>query len=869
MTHKIYGPPLRLWDFVSRLISGSFAAFWLILLFSTSSAQAAQTPFLTEISNSAAATYLDAAGVPRSVTSNTVVTVVQQVASVTLNTDTAHRVSPGTEVTYPVTLANTGNGPDSFTLTQQSSTGALSLTTAVFYADLNGDGVADNNTPITTTPVLQAGEVFNFVVSASAPISATTGQINTLVVKGTSVFASAASDIVTETTTVTNNAVVNTTKAMSATTGAPGTSGYTVSLAYTNTGNAPTPVTLTDVLPAGMTYAANSGRWSVTGATVLTDGTGVDLQGSSPTINYTTSGQTVTGVVSAVAPGQTGTLTFNVNINALPLAAGPLNNTASTTYNDGATPVTVNTNTVTFTVTEVASLTLAGHTIASAPQGSVVTFDNLLTNTGNATDTFDITVPTNGFPAGSSYALYQTGGSVPLTDTNGNGIVDTGPVAVNGTFHVVVKVTLAPGATAGGPFTLTKTATSTNTPTVFVSANDVLTAISANSVDLTNNSAGAAAPGNGPGPEGSAVTSNNALPGTTTTFVLYANNTGPTTDTYNLAASTDSSFAALNLPTDWTVIFHEGSATGPVVTNTGTIAPAASKAIYAVVSIPAGQAAIPAGQAIYFRALSPTTGAVDIKHDEVKITTTRTLSLISPNTGQVAAGSSVVYIHNLTNTGNVSEAISLTLAAKPGFTSVLYIDANNNGIIDPTELPVLTTDALADKTLAPGEFVQLLVKVTADGGLAIGALDTTTLTATSTSGTVNGVVAPTVVKVIDTTTVVDGSIVLLKEQALDAACDGGETVFTTGTITTGAVPGACIVYRITATNSGTVNVTNLLITDNTPVFTKYDSSTPAATTVGSINPPAPANGAAGTITADVGTLTPSKSTVLTFGVKID
>ena len=870
MKNKTQAPPVKQRDFLSRFISAGFAAFWLMLIFSASSAQAAQTPAGTQISNSAAATYLDGAGVSRSVTSNTVVTIVQQVASVTLVQNLAKTVAPGTAVTYPVTLTNTGNGPDSFLLTSSAS-GTLNFgATIVFYADLNGDGVADNNTPITTTPVLAAGDVFNFVISATAPIGALSGQTNTLVATGTSNFAPAVTAIVTDTTTVTNNAVINTTKAMSAITGAPGSGPYTVTLSYTNTGNsAATAVNLSDVLPAGMTYVAGTGRWSVTGALVLTDATG-DNQGTSPTINYSRSGQTVTAIVSSVAPGQTGTVTFNVSI-VTPFAAGDIANTATTAYNDGAANIpAVNTNTVLFTVTDTPALTFVGSTVASAAQGSVVSFSNVVTNNGNSIDTFDITVPTNAFPAGSSYVLYQPGGLVPLTDTNSNGIPDTGPVAVGATYTVVARVTLATGGT-GGPFTLTKKATSANNPAISATATDTLTVIATNSVDLTNNSAGAGAPGAGVGPEAGAITTNNALPGTTTVFSLFANNTGPTTDTYDLTASTDSTFTALTLPTGWTVVYHTGSATGPAITNTGPIASGASLNVFAEVSIPAGQAAIPTpGQAIYFRVLSPTSGALDRKHDAVIITTTRSLALIAPNTGQVAPGSSVVYTQNLTNTGNVSEAIALTFSTTaPGFTVAVFIDANGNGIIDPSELAINTLDAVADVTLASGASQQLLVKVTAAGGLAPGTLDTTTLTATSTSGVVNGLAAPTPVSVVDTTTVVDGSIVLLKGQAVDALCDGtADTAFTTATLSTGATPGACIIYRVTATNSGNTNVTNLVITDNTPVFTKY-SALPVAATVPASTVTNPGAGVAGAISANVGTLTPSANVVLTFGVKID
>lgn len=872
MTHRIQAPPLKQGDFLSRLLSSCFAAFWLILLFSVSNVQAA-TPAGTQISNSAAATYKDSAGIDRTVTSNTVITQVQQVASVTLDTDLSYLVNPGGEVSYPVTLTNTGNGSDSFLLATTSNSGGFTLGSVLFYADNNGDGIADNNTPITSTPVLAAGQVFYFVASATAPLTATTGQINTLVITGTSVFNSLVKDIVTETTTITDNAVINVTKSMSATTGAAGSGTYTVALAYRNEGNkTATAVTLTDALPVGMTYATGSGQWSVTGATLLSDGTALD--GTSPTIDYQYDSATnkITAIINSVAIGQAGTLTFKVNIASATLP-GTLLNTATYAYNDGVAVVpTKNSNTVDFKVTSTDGVTFVGPATptASAPESGTVAFDNVLTNTGNATDTFDIAIDSNSFPAGSSYTLYQPGGLVPLVDSNSNGTPDTGPVIKGATYTVVLKVTLPTNVplTPAGPYVITKTATSTNDPTKKATATDTLTAVNQNSVDLTNNTALTAGTDLGEGVfatgETASVVTNIAAAGATTRFTLYANNGAGGADSYDLSAWANGA-ASTVLPTGWTVVFKDAS--GNIITNTGIIAANGNKLIYADVTTPAN--AVVATTDIYFRVLSPTTASTDVIHDAVTISGVRSASLIAPNTSQLAPGATVIYPHTLTNTGNEAEDFTLTVASKPGFTSIVYIDVNNNGVIDATDTVVNTADAIADITALPAKGItHLLVKVTADSGTNVGTVDTTTLTATFALATINTVAAPSPVTVIDTTTVASGNVVLLKEQALDTACDG-ETVFSTANIGTGAVPGVCIVYRITATNNGTADVTNVVISDNTPAFTKYNSASATAATVPVTTVTAPVTGSTGTISAPIGTLTPSASSVLTFGVKID
>ncbi len=70
----------------------------------------------SQIGNTATATYTDASAVPRSATSNTVQTIVQQVRAFDLVADETRYVAPGGQVTFPHTLTNTGNGSDTITL---------------------------------------------------------------------------------------------------------------------------------------------------------------------------------------------------------------------------------------------------------------------------------------------------------------------------------------------------------------------------------------------------------------------------------------------------------------------------------------------------------------------------------------------------------------------------------------------------------------------------------------------------------------------------------------------------------------------------------------------------------------------------------
>jgi len=294
--------------FASRSHFWLYAFLWVGL----SSAQAATPTAGTVIGNQASATYTDASNVQRTVTSNVVTAVVQQVASLTLTAPTTKAVTAGGQVVFPLTLSNTGNGPDAFALSTAQS-GAFSMSSVQFYLDANGDGQPDDLNPITSTGPLQPGAVFKLVAVAVVPTTPVAGDTQTLTVTATSSFAPATQASVAEQSVVSANAVINVSKAMSASSGDPGSGPFTITLTYTNTGNtAATSVVLKDALPSGMTYVAGSGRWSSLGSTVLTDALD-GTQGTGQTITYdynATSTKAVTASISSVPAGQSGTLTF-------------------------------------------------------------------------------------------------------------------------------------------------------------------------------------------------------------------------------------------------------------------------------------------------------------------------------------------------------------------------------------------------------------------------------------------------------------------------------------------------------------------------------------------------------------------------------
>lgn len=888
-TTNLTPPARRTRGPVTRWIAG--ISLGLLLGLSASGTAAAPPPAGTAIGNQASATYLDSSGISRTVTSNSVQTVVQQVAALTLTANGAKTAAVGSTVYYPHTVTNTGNGSDTFNLTAVNATGVtFSMTGVTIYLD-NGSG-QPTGAAITSTGALASGAAFKFIVAATVPNTATTGQTNNLTVTATSVFTPAQTATNTDTTTVTNNAVINVTKSVSLASAAPGSAtAITYTLTYSNTGNATaTTVKITDAIPAGMTWVSASGLWSVTGATALVDAK--TTYGTSPNqltydYNVTTAG-TVTAVLANVAPGQSGTISFQVKVAAT-ATAGTINNTALTSYNDGAgNTVNGTSNTVPFTVTKVGGVTLTPPAAVASPvyPNNTVSFANVITNTGDANDTFNITLAAGAtaFPAGTTFQLLKSDNATPLVDTNGDGIVDTGPVAPGASYTVYLKATLPAGATGTGPFIENKTATSTVDPTKSATGADTLTGIA--SVNVTNNAilGGSGVLGTGIGPEASPVVTNTVNPGASTAFIVYVNNTGAVADSYALAST-------LAAPGGWTVAFRADggvgncSTTGAVLTTTASIAAGGNALVCAVVSVPAGYAA---GTVDFnFRAQSATTGALDTINDAVTVNAAgvRSLTFTPSNTGQASAGGTVIYSHTITNNGNVTEGAAaggstITLSSvntQTGWTAVQYYDINGTGVFaanDPV-IPATGLQSVLAAGIPAGKSIVIFDVVQAPSGAASGVVDTTTLTLTTTNNAGGyTTTVPPVVTLTDSTTVVAGNVTLVKTQVLDATCAGGITTgYSTVAITAGALPGACVDFQLTVQNVGSTNATQVTVSDATPAFTTMSAApvpviTYPGTAVTGATISSPAAGTTGTVSATFPTLTPGQSAVITFGVKI-
>ena len=931
-------------------------------------APAAPPPANAVIGNQATANYTDSTGTVRNVTSNLVQTTVAQVYSHSLTANMSKKAAQGSTVYFPHVLTNTGNGADTYALNNFNST-PLVFSGIQMFADANGDGVPDDNTPITSSGILAAGAEFRFVVAAAVIAPTTSGVTGTLTVgsvgNGSDTNNYTASGTaptglnagVLDTAVISNQAILNVNKSFSLISGPTGTT-VRVTLNYTNVGGAAaTNVVLTDALGVGsklgLLYVTGSGRWSVGAASPVTlsdagaDPAGivyVATAGTAPAYN-------VTATIATINPGDSGQVTFDVTIaaNATP-GTSNTTNAAGVSYNDGVAVVTDTTNSAIFNVTAARSVGLFDKLAAGAfatnstddanrndsvtspavDQGGSYDYRVFLINQGQGADTFNLTnVPVGpAFPAGSTFVFYNSADSAsnastigaPMTDSNGDGIVDTGSLATGQTVSFFVRVQLPVGAVSSTTMTMDIRATSvadsaagttginTGTPE---SSRDVrleMPRIIAKAVDLTNNLTGCTAVGadNGVGfqatGEATFRCSKTVDSGQKAVFKLIVANTVGSADNYDLIASNintniNTAGFAGGLPSGWSVEFRRASAVNgvtagqattdsagcdvpatlsgmPNVINTGNINGTSSMAICAVVTTTANSNA--GSYDIYYRVASPVsvsynalnTASFDVKHDQVVLTNDAAPAItITPNrVGQVYPGGNVVYSHQVCNTGLASIAtVNLASAlgsSNPsnGWTNALYRDNGASaGVLDPTDTAIASGANIGP--IAAGVCVTVLNNVFAPLGAQSGAYAVHNLTASYSGGPAAGVTAT------DNSQVIVGDLTLLKTQGYTAPGTCAIPGTYVNTNLTNSAPGGFICYKIVATNTGVQAVTGVTLQDVAPQYTTIVTTGACAASVSGSSATGPTVSGQ-SVTSSAASIVPLGTTELNFCVQI-
>jgi len=330
---------------------------------------ASGTPSGTVVSSRSRVIYTTASGANSdTLYSNPITFTVAQNAALNITPPTRSSTtsSDNVNVDYPLSLTNSGNGPDNFNLTASSSRGW----TVTLYSDANGNNVLDpaeiSAGAITTTGQLKEDSVYKIMVRIVVPHDPTlNGLSDVTTVKGTSVFTSSKTANSALTTTVNTVNFSNIGAGLTVNTASPN-AGQNVTYTFTVTNNgavAATGVSFSDLL-SGLTYVSST----------TTEGT-------------VTNGTPVVFTVGTIAPGATVTVTLTLNVPSGAALGTVYNNEMDVTYTAGSNIFTSSSNgqSVTVGVTRGVAINPTSTASTHEPEDSIKYYFTLK-NTGNAKD---------------------------------------------------------------------------------------------------------------------------------------------------------------------------------------------------------------------------------------------------------------------------------------------------------------------------------------------------------------------------------------------------------------------------------------------------------------------------------------------------
>lgn len=445
---------------------------------------------------------------------------------------------------------------------------------------------------------------------------------------------------------------------------------------------------------------------------------------------------------TSLAGGESTSLTITVNTPAgAPAAPVQLIFRVAVSGGQQTDPPTIDTITVPVarSFTFVATSPTGSPPTVTRPPGASAEFVYTLTNTGNASDNFQVTPPAN---TGQLSFSVSPSGSFALAA---------------GASRTITLTAQIPSGTAAGSYDFTVSAApvgGTGAPPAQGQAGRVT--VTGGGAPLF---VGAAS-----------VTPNPVTAGSQVTIVHTVRNSG------NQAAAF--SFATTTLPAGWTVQSQSNTCPATVPADGSTTC-----TVTTVVNVPAG-----ADGGSYSAGVSATAdnGAAGASPEDVTVSATATvnvaivravaLSVASPADAQVGApGEVVTFTHTLTNQGNAADSFTISLAPTAPATAGM-------AVLSPTSLTNVPRNATRTVTLA----------VTVPGGLAANTALAFTITAAS-----QGDPSKTAQRT-DTATVEAFDGASLSPGQIKSGLPGTTVTFTHTLTNTGST---AIAYDLTATNS--------------------------------------------------------------------
>ncbi len=290
------------------------AAVLALALLASPAVLAVGTPAGTAIQNTATVNFQDVNGNPLSEVSNTVTTLVAQVAGVDISPAAlALSADPGDLVCYAHVVTNTGNGTDTIDLTTSST----QTWTGTLYHDLGVVGTYEPGTDTALTNTggggavdtgsLGANGAINTILCVQVPAATPNGTIDQTTITGTSAFDNGETDTATDTTTI-NAPDLTVLKSVAPLGDQPPLAVLTYTITVTNNGAAnATNVVLRDPIPGFTTYQAGTITLNAVGKTDVNLDDEADYNLSNP-------GE-ITVSIGTLIPGASATVTFQVQID--------------------------------------------------------------------------------------------------------------------------------------------------------------------------------------------------------------------------------------------------------------------------------------------------------------------------------------------------------------------------------------------------------------------------------------------------------------------------------------------------------------------------------------------------------------------------
>lgn len=464
--------------------------FVLILLFAALAAGlfnpgllAQVPPAGTRIVNSAAATYYFE-GHRYRVSSNEAEVYVSKIYGISITPDGSEaspgmiqELPPGATASFPYLLTNTGNTNDKYDLSTVLGTHTFTPGGVHIVWDKNGNGLPDPGEPtITQTPLLEMGESITLVVVYDVPTSAQAGQNAFVDLLGTSQGDATKHDTANvHEAIVTEDAAIRLTKSASPTEVAWG-SVVTWHIVGKNIGaltahgvtlvvdGAPmTGIFVADDIPA----YADGNRYVVASLSGMHIGIPVwSEDGAVWTATEPADPDQVMAVgylFSDMEPGQEFMLTYKMRATS---RAGIITNIATATYDSGTGDIRhVEASGSAFILDPDPVIGPLKYPLGDAPSDSYISdsglamtrtndltntpyvyvgetadFVNTIRNIGNVAQPINVSLdPSSNLPAGYTVTFSYYGGG-PLSDTNGDGVVDVGTVLPGQDVNIMVNV---------------------------------------------------------------------------------------------------------------------------------------------------------------------------------------------------------------------------------------------------------------------------------------------------------------------------------------------------------------------------------------------------------------------------------------------